>query len=199
MTAFTYPAAPLVRRHGPWGYADYPSYRPWLRDEFTFRCVYCLRREQWGRVAAEFAVDHFLPVARHPERATDYANLVYSCASCNARKGDGETPDPSAVLTRAHVRLDDAGLLVADTAEARGLIRALDLNGPDVLAFRTLWIDILRLAEQVDRELYQRLLAYPEDLPDLASLRPPGGNTRPEGVATSYLERRRRGELPTTY
>ena len=45
---FSYPAAAHVRRHGPQGYADYPSYLPWLRDEFSFRCVYCLLREQWG-------------------------------------------------------------------------------------------------------------------------------------------------------
>ncbi len=36
---FVYPTLPHVRRHGPRGYADYPSYRPWLRDEFAFRCV----------------------------------------------------------------------------------------------------------------------------------------------------------------
>jgi hypothetical protein len=37
MTApFTYPATPEGRRRGPGGYADYESYRPWLRDEFAF-------------------------------------------------------------------------------------------------------------------------------------------------------------------
>ena len=56
---FDYPA-PHLRRHGPMGYADYASYRPWLRDEFSFRCVYCLLREQWGRVRGLFDLDHFL-------------------------------------------------------------------------------------------------------------------------------------------
>jgi len=50
MSAFRYTATPHVRRHGPCGYGDVESYRPWLRDEFTFRCLYCLFREQWGRV-----------------------------------------------------------------------------------------------------------------------------------------------------
>jgi hypothetical protein len=31
MSSFTYPADPHLRRHGPTGYADYESYRPWLR------------------------------------------------------------------------------------------------------------------------------------------------------------------------
>jgi hypothetical protein len=47
---FNYPDPRSGRRHGPVGYASYRSYRPWLRDEFTFRCVYCLKREQWGQV-----------------------------------------------------------------------------------------------------------------------------------------------------
>ena len=46
--------------------------------------------------------------------------------------------------------------------------------------------------------LIRELLCFPADLPDLSSLRPPGGNSRPEGIALSYRERRLRGELPET-
>jgi hypothetical protein len=99
-TPFTYPAAPHVRRHGPQGYADHASYRPWLRDEFTFRCVYCLLREQWGRVSATFDIDHFLPVAHHPELAATYDNLLYSCATCNVGKGAQRLPDPCRVFVQ---------------------------------------------------------------------------------------------------
>lgn len=42
---FRFAAAPHVRKHGPGGYEMYQSYKDWLRDEFTFRCVYCLERE----------------------------------------------------------------------------------------------------------------------------------------------------------
>ena len=62
-TPFLYPPAPHVRRHGPQGYA---GYLPWLRDEFSFCCVYCLLREQWCRVRGVYAIDHFLPVAPPP-------------------------------------------------------------------------------------------------------------------------------------
>ncbi len=79
--------APHTRKHGPYGYATYSAYRPWLRDEFTFRYVYCLAREQWGRVSGEFGVDHFTPQAKSPDQALDYANLLYCCQSCNALKG----------------------------------------------------------------------------------------------------------------
>ena len=101
---FTYPATPHARRHGPGGYADYPSYRPWLRDEFTFRCVYCLLRERW--VLGGLHIDHFSPVALHPELATTYDNLLYACASCNAAKRDLELPDPTAALLADSTKLN---------------------------------------------------------------------------------------------
>src|ERR1700682_3612702 len=46
-THFAYPSEPHQRKHGPAGYTNYEEYKPWLRDEFTFRCVYCLERELW--------------------------------------------------------------------------------------------------------------------------------------------------------
>jgi hypothetical protein len=49
------------------------------------------------------------------------------------------------------------------------------------------------------RAALQELLAFPDDLPDLATKRPPGGNARPGGIAESCFERRRRGELPEVY
>jgi hypothetical protein len=48
-------------------------------------------------------------------------------------------------------------------------------------------------------DLLRRHLGYPANLPDLACLRPPGGNSRPEGIAGSSFERKRRGELPDIY
>jgi hypothetical protein len=59
---FAYPVTAHERRHSPAGYVDYQNYKPWLRDEFTFRCVYCLERERWyPSGAAAFSVDHVVP------------------------------------------------------------------------------------------------------------------------------------------
>jgi hypothetical protein len=56
-----YPSVPHRRRHEPRGYQDYREFKPWLRDEFTFRCVYCLEREAWyPDRAASFSVEHVL-------------------------------------------------------------------------------------------------------------------------------------------
>ena len=62
LTPFAYAAVPHPRKHGPQGYANYQEYKDWLRDEFVFRCVYCLEREMWyPSRAAAFSVDHVIP------------------------------------------------------------------------------------------------------------------------------------------
>ena len=53
-SVFPYPAAAHVRLHGP-QYTESASYKPWLRDEFAFRCVYCLWRERWRKTAKRFS------------------------------------------------------------------------------------------------------------------------------------------------
>ncbi len=198
-TPFEYPPSPHVRRHGPQGYTDYASYRPWLRDEFSFRCVYCLLREQWGRVRGIYAIDHFLAVAHHPDSVTDYDNLLYACATCNTAKGDRSVPDPLAVLTSPAVRVAEDGSLHTDNREAARLIELLGLDSAPSAEFRMLWIGIVSLAARHDRELYRRLMGYPEDLPDLRRLQPPSGNTRPEGLGRSAHAQKERGDLPATY
>jgi hypothetical protein len=58
---FAYPDSKHDRQHGPRGYIDYRSYKPWLRDEFMFRCVFCLRRERWLDGHISFGVEHLKP------------------------------------------------------------------------------------------------------------------------------------------
>lgn len=199
MTPFTYPSAPLVRRHGPVGYLDHGSFRPWLRDEFVFRCVYCLRREQWEPNLGVFEIDHFDPVGQSPDLRLTYRNLIYSCTTCNAAKGVRILPDPARVFLSTSLEVESDGHLSPHTDEARLLIRLLDLNDPMFVTWRMRMIRIVALAHTHDGTLFRELLAYPDDLPDLSSLRPPGGNLRTEGISESHFERRNRGELPETY
>lgn len=196
---FSYPSEPHIRRHGPRGYSSYEGYRPWLRDEFCFRCVYCLRREKWGRGLGAFALDHFLPVARRPARKTDYDNLVYACSSCNIAKSDRVTPDPLTVLTSENVAVAADGTIHARTPEAAKLIELLGLDSDQTTEFRMLWLGIISLAQRFDPELHERLMSFPDDLPELDRLRPPAGNIRPAGVHQSWGHRKRAGALPPTY
>lgn len=194
---FTYSSTPHARRHGPRGYADYPSYRPWLRDEFTFRCVYCLLRERW--VLGGLHIDHFSPVALHPELATTYDNLLYACASCNAAKRDLELPDPTSALLGDAIRVLEDGTIEASTPAAAGIVKLLGLNTPKYREYRLLWIEIVALARTNDPDLYHRVMTFPDDLPDLSTLHPPDGNTLPDGVKTSHFEQKKAGTLPETY
>lgn len=194
---FLYPDQPHFRRHGP-VYTAYESYRPWLRDEFSFRCVYCLKREQWGIVRGTFDIDHFVPQQIAPGRVTDYDNLVYSCASCNAAKRSLLLPDPAQVLVYPSVVVHPDGRMEGRSPEAKEIIGQLDLDGPAYREYRRLLIDIIALARDYDTSLYEKLLGFPDSLPDLAAKRP-RKNLKPEGVQQSFRARLKRGELPSVY
>ncbi|CAN5341934.1 hypothetical protein BH10PLA2_BH10PLA2_27040 [soil metagenome] len=199
MIPFTYPSEPIRRRHAPAGYAALSSYRPWLRDEFRFRCVYCLLREQWGRSKGNFELDHFLPVAREPHRSLEYDNLLYACATCNAIKQDQLLPDPCQSLVDGDVVVHADGTIEAHTNDAKRLVKKLALAEMPATEFRQLWIGIVNLAKQFDPDLYERLMKYPDDLPELPKLKPPQGNVRDDGISGCFFEKRRSGELPATY
>jgi hypothetical protein len=194
---FDYPPAPMVRRHQPRGYTSAASFRPWLRDDFAFRCVFCGLRETWQ--PGDLDVEHFEPAGRVPARALDYQNLLYACRTCNGKKGGRAVPDPTVELLRGVVTMDENGLLVATSPQARELILVLGLNTRRQRTYRRIVAEVLQMAEQNDPALYRQLMGYPDELPDLSRLRPPGGNGKPEGVAASHFARRERGELPESY
>ena len=197
--AFEYPAHSHRRRHGPQGYASAIQYRDWLRDEFDFRCVYCLEREQWVHRTGHFHTEHFQPVAQRPDLTVEYDNLVYACHVCNALKRDQIVPDPLRVLLNDAVSVQANGTLTADTKEAAKLLEMLQLNSPESRRRRRLILRVIRLAKEHDPALLQELLGFPDNLPDLSRLHPPGGNRRPTGVTRSHFAKTSRGTLPTTY
>jgi hypothetical protein len=150
-------------------------------------------------VKAGFSLDHFLPVSVHPKHKRSYDNLLYACAACNLAKGATLVPDPAQVLVDGAVRVHEDGRIEARTRAARRIIRLLGLDGREETEARLLWIGIIALAQRSDPALYQRLMGFPDDLPDLRRLRPPGGNTRPDGVARCFHAQKRQGKLSATY
>ena len=175
------------------------SYHPWLRDEFAFCCVYCLLREQWGRVTGEFDVEHFRPQVKNPELGVVYENLLNACHTCNLLKGGRDVPDPRQVLAADQVRVNPDGSIEGLTDGAKKLIEILCLNSETFKRWRLIWIRNIELAKEYDAQQYQRLMGFPDDLPNLRLLRPPGGNRRPDGINVCYYAKRQRGELPETY
>jgi hypothetical protein len=195
---FDYPEPQERRRHAPAGYGKYESYRPWLRDEFDFRCVYCLKRETWGQVTSEFELDHFVPQSVNRQLRLDYLNLVYACRRCNAVKGDQTVADPFLLLRGNLVTMLPDGSLRPSDADTQRLIRQLDLNSPRLKSWRVMWTRIVALAKDRDTGLFFQLVGFPEDLPNLSKLRPPK-NTRKESLDDCWFARRQRGFLPAAY
>lgn len=189
----------MERRHGPQGYSRYDQYRPWLRDEFSFRCVYCLKREQWGQVTADYELDHLEPQLLRPDLATSYDNLVYACRRCNNVKRAQQIDDPFFVATSDHLQLASTGELLASSDQAVRLVPVLDLNSPKMVEWRQFWVRIAELAQRNDPSLHRRILKFPDDLPRLEKRDPPEGNLRPEGILASWAALADRNELPDTY
>ena len=201
MLGFEYPTEPHARRHGPEGYTDYGSYRDWLRDEFTFRCVYCLHREQWYDRAATFNIEHFIPVVVDPSGRCEYTNLLYACATCNNAKQDiVGIPDPCQVAFDECLRIHENGEVEALNDDGIKLREVLRLNSKSNVRQRSRWMQTLAALRSTHPELYQEYMGFPEELPDLRvpKKRVPR-NTKPEGATNCYFALRERGGLPATY
>lgn len=199
MIGFEYPTAPHAKRHGPGGYKDYGSYRDWLRDEFTFRCVYCLHREQWYSRGGTFHIEHFVPVSVDPEGKCEYSNLLYACATCNEAKKDIlGLPDPCKVAFHECLQITAEGRVVALNDHGEKLRQVLLLDSESNVRHRSRLMRTLELLQNSDAALYQEYMAFPEDLPDLRAKHVPD-NKKPDGAVNCYFVLRERGELPATY
>ena len=199
MQGFEYPTKPHLRRHGPAGYKDYESYRDWLRDEFLFRCVYCLDREQWDGRRASFHVDHLIPVSNYPNGTLNYGNLLYACNSCNSAKNNVlNVPDPCQVAFGNCVVIRNDGQIDALNKIGKSFVEKLRLNSACNVGYRFRWMRALKALLSSSPSLYQEYMAFPDKLPDLQKKRVPN-NTRPKGVVTCYFALRKLGTLPVTY
>lgn len=201
---FCYPMEPHRRKHGPTGYTDYDSYRDWLRDEFSFRCVFSLVREQWISRPGNFDIDHLQPRAERPDLTCEYDNLLYLSHQANLIRNKRSVPNPCAVALGRSLR-------VVVTGERMGEIEGLDPTGTQIISvlrldsedatqFRRHMLEIARLYAIHDEAAFRKWAGFPPELP---ALHPPHrrnpGNTRPEGLNESALALRERNELPEWY
>jgi hypothetical protein len=191
---FAYPREPHRRRHGPAGYSKYQEYRPWLEDEFTFRCVYCLKRMVWAPTDV-WTVDHLIPRDEAEELVCVYDNLVLACQCCNRMRSNQRVPDPCRVAYGRCLRVDPHGTITALNKVGNRLVRVLRLNHPKYQQMRCQKLRDLRALALCDPEGFEQAMGFPTNLPDLEILTVKS-NSRPEGIEESWLAQRRRGELP---
>ena len=87
----------LARRETPPELSRYQGYKPYLRRDFYYSCVYCTVHENDLQGWRYFDVEHFrpksLPQFSHLEVV--YSNLLYACSICNTYKSnDWPSDDP---------------------------------------------------------------------------------------------------------
>ena len=195
---FQYPAEPHRRRHGPSGYADPADYKDWLRDEFDFRCVYCLRREAWERRRAIWVVEHLIPRTLRHDLATYYPNLVLACATCNSWKSAKRVPDPCKVAYGSLVTVAVDGTIRHHSRAGRKLVRGASLDDADSTEWRRKLIHLIRNYRRLEPQEYRRWMGFPADLPDLAN-RAVKANSKRDGARNCRFEQRKAGTLPNCY
>lgn len=195
---FAFPPGTHVRRHGPVGWNDYARYRPWLRDEFCFRCVFCLIREQWVDMRRGYQIDHFVPQKLRPDLKAHYDNLLYLCPSCNNLKRAALLPDPCKIALSDCLRFHNDGTVEALNHEGETIVEVLELDDPRLIDLRRRKTGILASLAVSAWPLFVEEMGFPQDLPDLTADSPPR-NGLPDGVSASWLSRRNAGTLPEVY
>ncbi len=87
-------------------YANYTSFKPYLRADFNNRCGYCDCDDYHAGGSRGFQIDHFKPVKLFEGLKLTYSNLVYSCPYCNRAKWD-KWKDPDGFLDPCTTEYDD--------------------------------------------------------------------------------------------
>lgn len=195
----------FVRKHSPDGYESYKSFKHWIRDEFWFRCIYCLSRETWypnGHRA--FSIDHVVPKSVTPALELSYENLVYSCLWCNSAKNDAGLRDPVNEPLGIHLEILESGEVNPRTEYGETIMHMLLLNEPERVKSRRRGLLLSELFNEEPeneriREKYYSWFGFPSSIPDLELLRPPHGNQNEGSEFQSAFARNRRGELDLVY
>ena len=120
-----------------------------VAESFRFRCAYCHTSQRM--VGPFLEIDHILPEA-HGGTA-DEENLCLACPMCNSHKADKyEALDPESgqLVPLFNPRQDkwqehfewveEATVIQGKTPIGRATVEVLQMNHPDVVAVRRLWV-----------------------------------------------------------
>ncbi len=77
-----------IRKESPPSFSDYRKYKPFLRQDFDYKCAYCDSTEPEIGGKNRTHIDHYKPKEKFPKLATIYRNLFYACPECNQSKKD---------------------------------------------------------------------------------------------------------------
>jgi len=159
-TPFRYQKWKHVRRLKPGPYQNYRRYKPYLREEFHQKCIYCRLPDGLG---ATFGVEHYWPKERFPQLDATYSNLFYACNRCNSLKRDYWpsladlkkgifVPNPCDHTMAAHLWYENA---VVETKDVAGEFAEslLDLNDDELVLYRDFIIRCIHRAVVESRKI----------------------------------------------
>ncbi len=157
------------RQPPPPAQRNYQAYKPFLREDFAYQCVYCQLHENDAGGPRFFTVEHFRPKSLFPYLRTAYSNLLYGCAICNTFKGDDWPADDAVAAGRGYIDPceHDYGQHLAMTADfqiqgltdvGQYMVAHLRLNRPQLQKLRRLRQEAAALDQQI-LELYTTNLA----------------------------------------
>jgi hypothetical protein len=147
-----------------------------------------------------FSVDHVKPKSKYIKLSCDYDNLVYACTRCNTLKSTKlGLPDPCEISLAKHLKLLSSGHFVGLTPQGRRLVEYLMLNSTERINDRSIHLYLFQTQSRVPQNMLRSQFSYPPDLPNLSRLKPPKGNSRPDGLKVSHLVRQQRRHLPVYY
>ena len=120
-----------------------------VAETARFRCGYCLTSQRIIGPLRE--IDHIIPEARGG--TSDEANLFLACPMCNSRKADRREAvdaeshvivplfNPRTELWDEHFEWIESGTIIrGKTPQGRATVAALQMNHPDIVAARHLWV-----------------------------------------------------------
>lgn len=190
---FRYSCETHTRKHGPSGYINYKTFKKWLRDEFSFRCVYCLERERWyPNGHHSFGVDHVKPKTDFRDLECEYGNLLYACNRCNSAKGVHLLGDPTEKGLGHHLQVDEHGEIESKTVLGALMITVLVLDSPQLVDTRRNYLAIAQLRETHPedkdvKELYFNAFGYPLDIPNLNTAALRKRSTQKDACASCFF------------
>ena len=113
------------------------------------RCGYCLTSQHI--IGPLLEIDHIIPEARGG--TSDEQNLWLACPLCNSRKADRQEAvdpesemivplfNPRTELWDEHFEWTEQGTIIrGKTATGRATVSALNMNHPDMITARRLWV-----------------------------------------------------------
>lgn len=154
----------LVKRSSVPAVKEYGEYKKYLRRDFFHSCAYCTMAE-FEAHAIRFTIDHYEPQHAREDLINEYSNLMWSCDTCNTRKGERYPPEearaegfrffrPDVDIRDEHFERSDL-LLKSKSNVGSFTIDAVDLNRQMLIRLR----DIRGRAHECGRFVEEGVMA----------------------------------------